>query len=258
MPGERKISPKVHVGCSGFSYDHWKGVFYPEGLSGRKWLEYYARKFETLELNVTFYRLPAESAFEKWKAETPEGFLISVKGSRYITHVKRLTEPAEPLKKFFDRVRELGEKLAVVLWQLPPGFKSDYGRLRDFLKAARRFRARNVFEFRHESWINQQTLDLLREEGCAVCMADWPPFINDLPLTAGFAYIRRHGHGSYGQSYTRAELEEDARRIGHYSAAAAEVFIYFNNDAQGYAPRNALELLEILRHKKDLKKVLVH
>ncbi len=245
-------SPPVHIGCSGFSYDHWKGVFYPEGLPKNRWLVYYCGKFRTVELNVTFYRLPRESTFRKWYEETPQSFITSVKGSRFITHVKKLKDPALPLQRFFERIGPLRDKIGVVLWQLPPSFKADPGRLRDFLGELKRYKARNAFEFRNESWVRDgAVVDALSENGCALCMADWPEFLHDLPLTTGFVYIRRHGHGTYGGSYTGRELREDAARIKRYRDGGREVFIYFNNDAQGYAPKNALELAQMVNGKKS-------
>ncbi len=240
----------VHIGCSGFSYDHWKGVFYPEGLPKSKWLGYYCEKFETVELNVTFYRLPRESTFRKWHDGTPASFIASVKGSRFITHVKKLKDSALPLQRFFERVGPLRDKVGVVLWQLPPAFKADPGRLRDFLKELRRYKAKNAFEFRNESWVRDgAVLEALSESGCALCMADWPEFLRELPLTADFVYMRRHGHGTYGGSYSEGELREDAARIRRYSSGGDEVFIYFNNDQQGYAPKNALELAGMMDGK---------
>ena len=241
------INPGVNIGCSGFSYDHWRGVFYPEGLPKSRWLNYYTEKFHTVELNVTFYRLPKESTFEKWRGETPADFRISVKGSRYITHVKRLKDPKDPLKRFFDNIRPLKEKMAVVLWQLPPSFKADIERLEIFLKAVKPYRAKNTFEFREESWVkSDEVKEMLAANGASFCMADWPAFINDLPQDTGLVYIRRHGHGTYGASYSADELKEDARRIKGYAKKGKEVFIYFNNDIEGFAPKNALELASVI------------
>ncbi len=248
MTGDGKAL--VHVGCSGFSYDHWKGIFYPEGLPKTKWFRYYCGQFQTVELNVTFYRLPRESTFLKWHEETPGNFLVSLKGSRFITHVKKLKDPALPLERFFERIEPLRDKIGVVLWQLPPTFKADTERLEIFLKELKVYKARNAFEFRHESWIKDERVSkALSDNGCALCMADWPEFVRDLPLTSDFVYIRRHGHGTYGGSYTTDELKEDASRIKKYAAGGKEVFIYFNNDAYGYAPKNALELAALLQKK---------
>jgi uncharacterized protein YecE (DUF72 family) len=240
--------PDVLIGTSGFSYKHWRGTFYPEGLAQKNWLGYYCERFSTVELNVTFYRLPKEGAFRKWRTETPEYFLFALKGSRFITHIKRLRDPSEPLKTFMDTIRPLGPKIGALLWQLPPSFKRDTERLKGFLKALRRYRRRSAVEFRNESWLEDEVFDLLRDEGVGLCMADWPPFVDELPITADFTYIRRHGRGgSYDTSYSSDELKNDARRIRKYRRNKKDTYIYFNNDAEGYAPQNALELKRILK-----------
>jgi len=240
--------PRAYVGTSGFSYGHWRGTFYPGDLPEKKWFEFYCKNFSTVELNVTFYRLPEEDVFRKWRSGTPEDFSFALKGSRFITHIKRLKDPAEPLGRFMERVRPLGPKLAVVLWQLPPNFEKDAARLKAFLKALKKYRRRNAFEFRNESWVDAEVFDLMREEGAGLCMADWPPFVDDLPATADFVYIRRHGHGgTYDTNYSEGELRRDAARIRKYMSRQKDVFIYFNNDAWGYAPNNALELKRMLK-----------
>lgn len=237
-----------YIGTSGFMYRHWRGNFYPEKLPQSKWLVHYAERFPTVELNVTFYRLPDKNAFEKWRAETPGDFKFTLKGSRYITHIKRLLEPKEPLKRFMERATLLREKLGVVLWQLPPNFRKDPGRLEGFITALRPYGLRHAFEFREESWMDREVASLLEKEGHAICAADWPPFADKPPATAGFYYIRRHGHGgSYDTCYTEEELRRDARRIRKFLKGGMDVFIYFNNDAWGFAPQNALELKEILK-----------
>ncbi len=246
---EFSYMPRAFIGCSGFSYQHWRGVFYPQGLAMGKWLGYYAEKFGTVELNVTFYRLPQEGAFKKWASETPQDFCIALKGSRFITHIRRLREPEEALQRLMERAGLLGRKLSVFLWQLPPGFKADPGRLEGFLKALGPYRRyRHTFEFREASWISPRVEELLRQHNAAFCMADWPPFVDELPLTADFVYIRRHGRGgSYSSCYSSEELKADARRIRGYLRKGKDVYIYFNNDAFGYAPQNALELKRLLK-----------
>lgn len=237
---------KVRIGCSGFNYPHWGGAFYPEGLSQKKWLKYYCTIFSTVELNVTFYRLPRPSTFDKWHSETPDGFVFSLKGSRFITHVKRLLEPAESLELFFKGALRLKEKLEVVLWQLPPAFKADVGRLKRFIGLLRKYPVKNTFEFRNETWITEAVEELCRADNISLCMADWPECIDTLPVTSDFVYIRRHGAGSYDSNYSTAYLKRDARRIKKYRKAGKDVYIYFNNDAFGYAPANARELMAIL------------
>lgn len=246
----------IIVGCSGFSYKHWKKVFYPEGLPERKWLEYYSSVFSSVELNVTFYHLPSPAAFQAWYRGTPPGFTFAIKGSRFITHVKRLVEPREPLEKFFENAALLKEKLAVVLWQFPPQFKLDLDRFTAFLEQLKPYHFRHTFEFRNESWIAPAVVDLCRNHNVCLCMADSPSYIDDLPATSDFVYIRRHGHtAGHGGRYTRGQLAHDAARIIAYHDQKKDVFIYFNNDPQGYAPMNARELAEMFRHgQRDLKK----
>ncbi|MDA8214129.1 MAG: DUF72 domain-containing protein [Nitrospiraceae bacterium] len=240
--------PEIRIGCSGFNYRHWRGNFYPEDLPQRKWFEYYCTVFNTVELNVTFYRLPLPKTFDKWHNETPDDFVFSLKGSRFITHIKRLVEPKEPLELFFERALRLKEKLKVVLWQFSPGFKIEIERLENFLKLLKKYPVRNTLEFRHESWITDDVIDLCKEDDVSLCMADWPEFVDDLPVTSDFVYIRRHGEGgSYATCYSKAELRRDAKRIKSYLKDKKDIFIYFNNDYHGYAPKNAKELREMVK-----------
>ncbi len=240
----------LRIGCSGFLYDHWRKNFYPADLSKNYWLEYYSKHFPTIELNVTFHRLPERETFAKWYLSTPEDFVFSLKGSRFITHVKKLKDCEEPIEAFFSRASLLKEKLGVILWQLPPTFNLDLNRFKKFLEILRPYRMRNTFELRNKTWINKKVIDLLEKENAALCMADYPEFLNKLPLTADFAYIRRHGKdGSYATSYNTELLKEDAKRIKAYLRQKKDVFIYFNNDASGYAPSNASELITILVKK---------
>lgn len=240
--------PELRIGCSGFNYSDWKEIFYPPDLPQRKWFEYYYKIFNTVELNVTFYRLPIAKTFDKWHNETPDDFVFSLKGSRFITHIKRLVEPKEPLELFFERALRLKEKLKVVLWQFSPGFKIDIERLQNFMKLLKKYPVKNTLEFRHESWITDEVVNLCKEYNVSLCMADWPEFIDDLPVTSDFVYIRRHGEGgSYATCYPKAELKKDAKRIKNYLKNEKDVFIYFNNDYHGYAPRNAKELIGMVK-----------
>lgn len=239
------------IGCSGFLYDHWRGNFYPENLPKTHWFEYYSRRFSTVELNVTFYRIPEKETFVKWYSLTPEGFLFSLKGSRFITHVKKLKDCSEPLDVFFSRALVLKEKLGVILWQLPPNFSVDMERLENFLEALKAYNGRNTFEFRNKTWINKKVINLLKKNNVALCMADYPDFLNKLPITADFVYIRRHGKdGSYATCYSLDSLKEDAKTIKSYLKQKKDTFIYFNNDASGYAPKNAIELISLLDKKR--------
>lgn len=244
--------PKVYTGTSGYNYDHWSdGVFYPKRLPQKKRLEYYCKFFDTVELNVTFYRLPKEDVFSNWYKRTPSSFMFSLKGSRFITHIKRLKDPSESLRLFFSRIALLKDKVDVILWQLPPRFKIDKERLSKFVSSLGQIlksEIRHTFEFRDESWICRDVSDILGDNNIALCMADWPPFNNDLPLTADFVYIRRHGvSGRYSSCYSKRELQNDAKRIKAWLKKNKDVYIYFNNDACGYAVENAMTLKELMK-----------
>ncbi len=242
---------QLRIGCSGFLYDHWKGTFYPEDLPRSQWFSYYCRHFSTVELNVTFYGLPERETFAKWHMATPADFVFALKGSRFITHVKKLKDCAEPIEAFFSRASLLKDKLDVILWQLPPSFTIDLERLREFLEILRSFRIRNAFEFRNKTWINKKIFTLLAKENAALCRADHPDFLADIPSTADFLYIRRHGAGgNHATPYSTESLKEDAKVIRSYLKKKEDVFIYFNNDAMGYAPNNALELAQLLEKKR--------
>jgi uncharacterized protein YecE (DUF72 family) len=194
---------------------------------------------------VTFYRLPLASTFDRWYRETPPGFAFSVKGSRFITHVKRLREPEEPLERFFGGALRLGEKLSVVLWQFPPGFGFDAERLHRFLELLRKYPARNTLEFRNESWMREEVRSACVAGGASLCLADWPGFLDDLPPTSDFVYLRRHGEGgNHAACYSRAAQKRDAKRVREYLDGGRDVFVYFNNDVRGYAPANACVLME--------------
>jgi uncharacterized protein YecE (DUF72 family) len=220
---------------------------YPEGLPQRRWLEHYATLFDTVEINNTFYRLPTEKAVAGWVAETPEEFTFTVKVSRYITHVKRLKEPKKYTERFFKSIRPLvkSKKLGPVLWQLPPNFKRDDERLAGALEAAPE--GRHAFEFRHESWFSDDVYDLLRSHGAALVLADdperpRPPHVR----TADWTFVRLHrgGQGRRGR-YSPEEIKTWARRIAQWRRET-EVYAYFNNDWEAFAPANAQRLKDAL------------
>jgi len=231
----------VRIGCSGWNYAHWRnGVFYPPRCPQRLWLDYYTRRFETVEVNATFYRLPKRQAVANWVETTPEGFLFAVKMSRYVTHVRRLREVEEGVQRFYERIAPLARspKLGPVLWQLPANFRRDDDRLAAVL--AHIPRGRHCFEFRHESWFAEEVYDLLRARGVALVIGDDPrrPF-QRYELTTDWTYVRFHA-GSRGRrgNYSESELEDWARRIERWRRGN-EVYAYFNNDWEGFAPRNA-------------------
>jgi uncharacterized protein YecE (DUF72 family) len=241
------VSKPVHIGCSGWNYRDWRGVIYPEGLPARRWLERYAELFDTVEVNNTFYRLPSENAVEGWVEQSPRGFRFSVKASRYLTHVKRLREVGQGMRRFFEAIAPLARspKLGPVLWQLPENFKRDDDRLGDALESLPE--GRHCFEFRHPSWFVPEMYELLREHRVALVIGDHPkrPFQTH-EMTAGWTYVRFHyGHRGRKGNYSERELEEWKRRIAAWRSRV-EVFAYFNNDWEGIAPRNARWLADRL------------
>jgi uncharacterized protein YecE (DUF72 family) len=234
----------VRIGCSGWNYQHWRnGVFYPPRLPPRRWLGHYARHFDTVEVNSTFYRLPKETAVANWVNESPPDFLFTMKMSRYATHIKRLRDLGPSIELFYERIAPLqrSPKLGPVLWQLPPDFRRDEARLAEAL--AQLPRGRHCFEFRHESWFAEEVYELLRRHRVALVIGDDPrrPFQEHV-FTADWTFIRFH-HGTRGRqsNYSETELGEWAQRIETW-AADREVFAYFNNDRNGYAVRNGLWL----------------
>jgi uncharacterized protein YecE (DUF72 family) len=236
-------SRELRIGCSGWNYAHWRaGVFYPRRCPQRDWLRYYAEHFDTVELNTTFYRLPQAAVVERWVSETPPGFVFAVKISRYITHIKRLTDVAEHLPLLYERIEPLlrSPKLGPLLWQLPPNFRYDPGRLRSTLDHLRDGH-RHAFEFRHPSWFREETYSLLRRHGAALVIADRPS-VNTFQtheLTTDYTFVRFHG-GTRGRNgnYSHSELAEWAGRLDRWSKQV-DVFAYFNNDWEGYAIKNA-------------------
>lgn len=240
----------VRVGLSGWSYAHWRdGVFYPPRLPASRWLESYAERFDTVEVNSTFYRLPRTEAVARWLEQTPPGFLFAVKASRYLTHVKRLRDLGPGLERFLERIEPLlgSPKLGPLLWQLPPTFRRDHERLADALARLPR-ELRHCLEFRDASWFVEETYALLREHGIALAIGDRPQ-VSDFQayeLTADWTYVRFHrGTRGLRGNYSDPELREWAERIRRWSLSR-EVFAYFNNDWEGFAPRNAARLRRLL------------
>jgi len=238
---------RVRIGCSGWNYKDWRQSFYPKGLPARLWLERYAEAFDTVEINNTFYRLPKQSAVENWVKQTPSGFVFTVKASRYLTHIKRLTTVEEGVKLLYERIEPLAQspKMGPVLWQLPGNFQRDDERLRGALKGLPK--GRHCFEFRHPSWFCDEVYKLLRRHRVALVIGDTPerPFQTH-EFTAAWTFVRFHyGHRGRGGNYSHTELEEWAERIRDWRERV-EVYAYFNNDWKEYAVKNALELKKLL------------
>jgi len=239
--------PGIYIGTSGYNYPHWRGCFYPAGLSSRRWLAHYAARFNTVELNVTFYRLPEAKNFAAWYARTPAGFVFALKGSRLVTHLKRLENVDEAVTDFFAAAGELKEKFGVVLWQLPPGLRADALRLKAFCKLlgtnAVARHARHAFEFRHASWFVPEVYAILRAHNFALCIADAPRWPSAEEVTADFVYLRFHGGRKlYASRYTPEELASWAHKIAAWLREGRDIYAYFNNDAEGHAVANAEEL----------------
>jgi uncharacterized protein YecE (DUF72 family) len=230
---------QLRVGTSGWQYDHWKGIFYPEDLRKSGWFGHYAGHFDTVEVNNTFYHLPKAQTFDAWREQAPKGFRYALKFSRYGSHLKKLKDPQASVQAFLERAERLGELLGPILVQLPPNWEADAGRLRAFLDAAPK-RHRWAVEFREASWLCEAVFDLLRRHQAALCVHD---IIPDHPrvTTADWVYLRFHGPGPWG-SYTHQALSAAAGRIRAHLADGRDVYAYFNNDAHGHAVRNALDL----------------
>jgi uncharacterized protein YecE (DUF72 family) len=238
---------KIYIGTSGWVYKHWRGVFYPEGLPQTKWLEFYTQHFSTVELNNTFYQLPSEKTFAGWRERSSPDFAYAVKVSRFITHLKKLRNVEEALGNFFSRAQLLGEKLGPLLYQLPPNMPRNDAILWDFLQLLPP-RLHHVFEFRHESWFDEEIFDLLRKHKAGLCIFDMPGLITPVIATTDFTYIRFHGSsGLYSSCYADTELEKWAERIGSLGKDLEAIYIYFNNDAEGSAISNAKTLREKFR-----------
>ena len=239
------------VGCSGWQYKHWKGDFYPADLPQREWLEYYARHFDTVEVNNSFYRLPPEGVFESWRARTPAKFLFAVKASRFLTHMKKLKDPEEPVERLFSRAVELRSKLGPVLYQLPKQMPKNVGRLEAFLAVLPR-RVKHTIEFRDPSWYDDEVMRLLRRHNVALCLHDMPGSATRREITARFTYVRFHGTtGRYNGAYPDAALDDWAEWLVGNNIPG---FVYFNNDVGGHAPRDAKKLLDRLTARQNLNR----
>ncbi len=239
------MNPRLRIGTSGWVYPHWRGIFYPPDLPQSRWYTHYAKEFDTVEINYSFYRLPSEAAFDRWREQAPEGFIYAVKANRYITHVKRLKEAAEPLERFLARTRRLGDKLGPILWQLPPRWRANPERLETFA-ALLPPDLTHAFEFRDPRWFVEPVRRILEQHGLAFCIFDMPGLPCPTWVTSDVVYLRFHGSGVvYGGRYGREELQPWADRILRWLREDRKVYAYFNNDAFGYALEDARELRKI-------------
>jgi uncharacterized protein YecE (DUF72 family) len=237
------MSGEILVGTSGWVYRDWRGTVYPARLPQRSWLEHLSRRFPTIEINASFYRLPARSTFEGWASQVPDGFRFAVKMSRFLTHVRRFRDPAEPVELFWERAGGLGSAMGPVLLQQPPTFARDLGLLRALLQTLPAG-MRAAFEFRHPSWDHDDVLTLLDGAGAAWVLADRPGAHVPRHVTGGWSYVRFHRGTRRGFPYTAEKIRRWAHVIA--SLEAGEVFVYFNNDPGGAAVRDAERLRRAL------------
>ena len=244
------MSLHYYIGTSGWHYDHWRYRFYPEKSAKADWLGFYVSHFNTVELNNSFYRLPSENAFANWYKSSPASFIFAVKVSRFITHIKRLKNSEEPLDTFITRAKGLSEKLGPLLYQLPPNMHRDDNRLESFLSILPQG-MKHVFEFRHQSWIEETVFEILRKYNVGLCIFDMPSVTCPVVATADFAYARFHGGAElYSSCYSDEELADWAKKLAGLTADLKAIYIYFNNDVEAFAVKNALTLRSYLQSMK--------
>jgi uncharacterized protein YecE (DUF72 family) len=241
------VAAEIYVGTSGWNYKHWVGQFYPDDLPQKQMLSFYASHFDSVEINNSFYQLPKLKTFANWRDAVPRHFIFAVKASRFITHMKKLKAPKTSSHKLFTHMERLNQKLGPILFQLPPHWHYDIARLAAFLKAMPPGR-RYVFEFRDVSWLTQEVYRLLTEYNVALCIHDLGGKESPREITADFTYLRFHGprRAAYTGSYPPRVLKEWAKRITEWRSELKAIYVYFNNDAEGHAIRNALSFRELL------------
>lgn len=240
------MAAEIRIGTSGWHYRHWVGPFYPPNLPASKMLEFYLARFDTVEINNSFYRLPSAETFTAWRESTPKRFVFAVKASRFITHNKKLKDPEEPVARLFASVYALESRLGPILFQLPPQWKLNLERLEEFLRALPKHE-RYAFEFRNESWNVPPVYEVLRRFNAAYCMYHLAGFQSPMEVTADFTYVRLHGPGGkYQGSYDDAALHAWAERIHSWRPKLRAIYVYFDNDQAGYAVKDALRLKDMV------------
>lgn len=241
------LAGQFRVGTSGWIHKHWRGVFSPRDLPDGHWFGYYVQFFDTVEINFTFYRLPAENVFDDWQRQAPPGFVYAVKASRFLTHMKKLKDPEEPLERILGRSRRLGAQLGPVLYQLPPRWRCNLERLRQVVSLLPRD-LHHVLEFREPTWYTDAVREVLTEAGVGFCIHDMRGAPCPLWATGPVVYVRFHGptEKAYAGCYPRSHLERWAELIERFRQEGHDVFAYFNNVHAGNAVRNARELQELL------------
>ena len=242
---------RLRIGASGYSYDHWRGTLYPDDMPPAQWLACYAETFDTVELRAPFYRIPRPAMVETWRTSTPDDFVFTARANKVITHGKMLRGCSRELGAFRLAMSRLGVKLGAVMWSLPSGFRADLPRLDAFLRVVTRtWRKRHAVEFRHASWLTEETFALLRGHNVSLVNADVPRAKVVFTATADFVYLRRHGaKGSGRKPYGDRDLFEDADQIAAWVKDGLDVMLYFNNDAEGHAIRNARRLRSLCERR---------
>jgi uncharacterized protein YecE (DUF72 family) len=243
---------ELRIGCSGWQYKHWRGNFYPPELPQSRWFAHYALTFDTVEINNSFYRLPEAETFARWRDQAPRCFVYAVKASRFLTHMKKLKDPEEPIERFFDRASHLGRHLGPVLYQLPPRFPINLERLEHFLGALPRKRQHTI-EFRDASWYDDRVYALLRRYKVALCLHDMAGSATGQQVVGPFIYVRFHGTQKYGGRYPDERLEQWAEWLAARHHEGLGVFAYFNNDTGGHAPRDAVRLRDRVLERVDVR-----
>jgi uncharacterized protein YecE (DUF72 family) len=238
---------RAYIGTSGWSYDSWREHLY-QGIPKKRWLAHASRRFTALEVNGSFYSQIQPTTYTRWAEETPEDFRFAVKGHRFITHYKRLRDASESVERVLAQASGLGDKLAAVVWQLPARFTCDLARLDDFLGVLAGFtHVRHALELRHKSWFTDEVATRLARARVASCISDAPDFPLWMAVTTDLAYVRLHGHTrKYASSYSRRSLHAWAARVRTWIDEGRDVHVYFDNDAEGAAVHNALDLMAIL------------
>ena len=248
-------SAQVYIGTSGWHYKHWLGTFYPEKTPASKMLAFYINKFDTVELNNSFYHLPSKLSMNAWHDNTPENFVFAVKGSRFLTHMKKLKDARQGLERFLDAAEELKEKLGPILFQLPPNWELNIERLDEFLSILPTYH-RYTFEFRNPTWETEEVHNLLAARDASYCIYDLAGYQSPLQITTDFSYIRLHGPGGkYQGTYTDAALSTWADRVVEWSHTLKSVYVYFDNDQAGFAAQDALRLKQLVSTRLTTKQV---
>ena len=240
---------KIYIGCSGWSYPHWIDKFYPENLAREEWLDFYVHHFNTVEVNMTFYRFPFPNMVKSWNTRTPDDFCFTFKANRLITHMKKFRDTDDLVEKFFTVLDPLEGKIGCILWQLPPSMHltdENLKRLDNFFTKLKGRKTANVVEFRHSSWWCEEAYEMFKRNNLTFCVVDYPSLPDDVVVTSDTLYIRFHGaKDRYRHDYTDKELKAWAAKIKQ-AKGCKEIYCYFNNDFEAHAPQNALSLTKIL------------